>query len=356
MALFCLAVCEVIFFCMVATSSEKTVARVGVETDSKALDLLRRLPRNVLFVEPFHGLGNRLRAYACAAALAKLSSRHLVVVWIQDPHVNASMSALFDTSNLTVIDFPVAHLLSQVWTDVKKYDYNSKRRKDEIVQDKTLVPIYVRSAYVLQSQTRVGEAEISNELNSLAPSAEVQKRANRLYSFLVAKENLVGVHIRMETDIKRDVPGIGQLPSENPAGTTHMGPVERERSRCHYEAFIPHLEKFLQGNPRVKFFVASDSSLAVYALRQRYPGHVISSDARELAQCEGESRRGTSCLQSCLAEFLVLSKKTSTLILSDWSSASELIIRLSRDKVPHKVGCFAKSAVGFNGWWKEKIG
>ena len=71
--LFCLAVCEVIFFCVVASSSKQTVARVRVETDSKALYFLRRLPRNVLFVEPFHGLGNRLRAYACAAALAKFS-------------------------------------------------------------------------------------------------------------------------------------------------------------------------------------------------------------------------------------------------------------------------------------------
>jgi len=327
---------------------------MGVESDSKALDFLRRLPRNVLFVEPFHGLGNRLRAYACAAALAKLSFRHLVVVWIQDPHVNASMSSLFDTNNLTVIDFPVSHLLSQVWVDVKMYDYNTKRRKDEIVQDKSLVPIYIRSAYVLQSQTRVGEVEISNELNALVPSAEVQKRTNRLYSHLVTKENLVGVHIRMETDIKRDVPGIEQFPSENPAGTTHMGPVERERSRCHYEAFVPHLEKILQENPRANFFVASDSSLAVYTLRRRYPANVISSDINELEQCEGESRRGTSCLQSCLAEFIVLSKKTSKLILSEWSSASELIVRLSRDKIPHKLGCFAKRTVGISGVWKGR--
>ena len=328
---------------------------MGVESDSKALDFLRRLPRNVLFVEPFHGLGNRLRAYACAAALAKLSFRHLVVVWIQDPHVNASMSSLFDTNNLTVIDFPVSHLLSQVWVDVKMYDYNTKRRKDEIVQDKSLVPIYIRSAYVLQSQTRVGEVEISNELNALVPSAEVQKRTNRLYSRLVTKENLVGVHIRMETDIRRDVPGIEQFPSANPAGTTHMGPVERERSRCHYEAFVPHLEKILQENPSANFFVASDSSLAVYTLRQRYPGKVISSDINELEQCEGESRRGTSCLQSCLAEFIVLSKKTSKLILSEWSSASELIVRLSRDKIPHKLGCFAKRTVNLSGVWKGRL-
>jgi hypothetical protein len=146
LAFFCLAGCEAVFFCLLATSSNRTAVRVGIESDSKALDFLRRLPRNVLFVEPFHGLGNRLRAYACAAALAKLSFRHLVVVWIQDPHVNASMSALFDTNNLTVIDFPVSHLLSQVWVDVKMYDYNTKRRKDEIVQDESLVPIYIRSA------------------------------------------------------------------------------------------------------------------------------------------------------------------------------------------------------------------
>ena len=47
---------------------------------------LGTLPPNVLFVEPYHGLGNRLRAYASAAALAKMSGRALVVVWIPDVH------------------------------------------------------------------------------------------------------------------------------------------------------------------------------------------------------------------------------------------------------------------------------
>jgi len=315
--------------------------RNSYETDPKALDFLVRLPRNVLIVEPFHGLGNRLRAYACAAALAKKSNRHLVIIWIRDVHVNASMSALFETGNLTVIDFPVSHLLSIVWDDAKVYDYNVWGRKDEVMQDTMPLPIYVRSAYVLQSQTHVEETEISKELNSLMPSEQVQRRVNQMKSLLVEKKNLVGMHIRMMTDIRKDVPGIENYSQENPASAAHMGPVEQERSRCHYEAFMPHMEQCIRENPKVSFFVASDSSLAVSALRARYPERIISGG---LEGCEGELRRRTNCLQSCLAEFLVFSRETSFMILSEWSSASELLIRLSQDTVPHKTGCLKKSS------------
>jgi len=335
---------------MISSESVQSDLNLALETDPVALEFLVRLPRAVLIVEPFHGLGNRLRAYGSAAALAEVSDRQLIVVWITDPHVNSPMSALFDTSNISVIDFPVSHLLARVWDDVKKYDYNAEGRKDEIVQDQSLSPIYVRSAYVLQSQTKVGEPAISSQLNSLTPSRKVTKQFDRLSSLLVEKENLVGVHIRMVTDIKLDVPGIERYPSNNPAGSGRMGPVERERSRCHYTAFIPHLEENIRKNSRTQFFVASDSSEAIHALRQLYPERIISNNAVE---CEGESKRKTSCLQSSLAEFLVLSRKTSALILSDWSSASELIVRLSRDKVPHEIGCSLSSENWLSCCWKR---
>ena len=117
----------------------------------QVLERLLDIPRDVIIIEPFHGLGNRLRSFASAAALAKKTSRQLVVVWLRDPHVNTSMSALIDTTNLTVFEYPIRDLLARRWGDIKVYDYNSLGRKDEVLEDNSRTPIYVRSAYILQS-------------------------------------------------------------------------------------------------------------------------------------------------------------------------------------------------------------
>jgi len=341
---FCLQVVAYFNVAGIKISSEEVF---GLESDPLAIDSLLKLPSRVLIVEPFHGLGNRLRAYASAAALAKLSSRTLVTVWIPDAHVNAPMSTLFDTTGFTVFDFQISHLLRKVWKDVKYYDYNAKGMKDRVIEDTSLSVLYIRSAYILQSQTRVTELDISCELNRLVPSLEVQQLTDKLKMRLAPRADLVGVHIRMITDITRDVPGIERLQTNDPASSAHMGHVDLERSRCHYAAFVPHIEEAIQKNPRVNFLVASDSPQAIHALRARFSTRIISSDLDEQGNCEGEARRGSSCLQISLAEFLVLSKETSALILSDWSSASELIARYNFHKTPKKIGCFDRKVSRF---------
>ena len=315
--------------------------------DILALSFLQTLPRNVLFIEPFHGLGNRLRAVACAAALAKKTSRTLVIVWIPDHHLNASMSALFEMQHLTVIDFHLSHLLARVWHDIKIYDYNAKGRKDELILDSYDGPLYVRSAYVLQSRTRVSEPEISAELKLLTPSFEVNKKIEALKNVLNQSSRVVGVHIRMNTNIETDVPGIGELPRQDPAGTSSMGEVIRERSRCHYKFFIPHMKAVLLEQPETVFFLASDSYEAILALRNEFGSRLFTNTVRAFKQCEGKPRRQKICLQISLAELLFLGTHSSELIVSDWSSASELVLRVSGRQVPHKSGCVPKQDTWF---------
>jgi hypothetical protein len=315
--------------------------------DPRAESFLRQLPRNVLLIQPYHGLGNRLRAYACASALARKTGRKLVVVWIPDPHVRAPFSDLFDTSNITVVDFPLRDALLNVWSDAKTYDYNMRGRKDEIIKDRAFEPIYVRSAYVLQSEPIVTESDISAEINKLEPVEKVKFHINHMTSLIGAKEPLVGVHIRMNSDILTDVPGIQLVAPDDPASTSNMGPVKEERRRCYYDAFIPHLQKAINENPRTKFFVTSDNSAAVSALRSMFQERVLSNDRAELEKCEATARRESFCLQICLAEFFILGKETSSLILSEWSSASELILRLGNHGVPHTTGCAEKKVPWF---------
>jgi hypothetical protein len=320
--------------------------------DHRAESFLLQIPGEVIMIEPYHGLGNRLRAYGSAAALARKTGKTLVVIWIPDPHVNATMQDLFDTTNITVIDYQVAPALSRVFPELLSYDYNSKGRKDEILRDSTSLPIYVRSAYVLQSETPVSEADISDELLSLTPSHEVLEQVKILEARIAKLQtDLIGVHVRMNTDILKDVPGIQNIETHSPASAAHMGPVISERGRCHYKAFISHMEKVLEKNPGASFFIASDSSSAILSMISKFPGKVVSTDLHKLAMCEGSTSRGKNCLQQSLSEFLVLGSSVSYSILSEWSSASELILRLGAYKVPHETGCMPKmrSVFGFLG-------
>ena len=320
--------------------------------DHRAESFLLQIPGEVIMIEPYHGLGNRLRAYGSAAALARKTGKSLVVIWLPDPHVNATMQDLFDTTNITVVDYPLAPFLYRVIPEILSYDYNSKGRKDEILRDSASLPIYVRSAYVLQSETPVSEADISEELLLLTPSHEVLEQVQILEARIAELQNdLIGVHVRMNTDITKDVPGIQNIETYSPASAAHMGPVISERGRCHYKAFIPHMEKVLEKNPRASFLVASDSSCAILSLISKFPGKVFSTDLHKLAMCEGRASRGKTCLQMSLSEFWVLGSRVSYLILSDWSSASELILRLGAYKVPYEIGCTPKvrSVFGFLG-------
>jgi len=329
-------------------------SQVGIPTltgqqDLEAKSFLSTLPRNVIMIEPYHGLGNRLRAYASAAALARKTGKALVVVWIPDPHVNATMRDLFDTTNITIVDYSITRAVSLVFPDLLTYDYNSKGRKDEVLRDSFAVPIYVRSAYVLQSETFVSENEISEELRMLNPSQQVVEHVHNLEAKIATLQgDLIGVHIRMNSDITRDVPGIQDIDKHNPASAAHMGPVISERGRCHYKAFIPHMEKSLEINPNASFLIASDSSCAIVSLHSKFTGKIVSTDMNKLALCEGSITRGKACLQICLAEFLVLGSNVSSLILSEWSSASELILRFNAHEVPHKIGCSPKTHSWFS--------
>ena len=312
--------------------------------DQRAKSYAMQLPATFIMIEPYHGLGNRLRAYGSAAALAKKTGRHLVVVWIPDPHVNATMPDLFDTTNIEVIDYPVASSLSLVFPEILWYDYNSRGGKDVKLRNSAPLPIYVRSAYVLQSETPVSEADISEEILSLTPSREVFEHVHELEKVVAnIQTDLVGVHVRMNTDILTDVPGIQNIEKGSPASASHMGPVISERARCHYKAFIPRMKNVLEKNPSAKFFIASDSSCAIISLTSKFPGKVFSTDLNKLLMCEGINARGKTCLQISLSEFMVLGGRVSYLIVSEWSSASELILRLGAHQVPHESGCKPKT-------------
>ena len=291
---------------------------------------------DVLFIEPYHGLGNRLRAYASAAALARKTGRKLAVVWIPDVHVNASASDLFDVSSMSVFDAPILRRLQKSRRRMLAYDYNARGRKDEVIRDTARAAVYIRSAYVLQSQTLVTEADMSFELRRLRPCVTIRERVAEVEKNLPRTGRIIGVHVRMLANLDIDVPGIDALPKTDTASAAAMGPVTRNRKRCHYSSFFVHLDREIMRDRGAHILLSSYTNEALAATRKKYGARVLSVSDRS---CRERTRRNAECLRASLVEFIVMSRASATLILSDWSSASELIRRLADDDVPSYSGC-----------------
>ena len=132
--------------------------------------------------------------------------------------------------------------------------------------------------------------------------------------------------------------GIEALPDNHDAGKKAMGPVTTKRRRCHYSSFFDILDEEFMRNNTAQVLVSSDSEEATTALRLRY-GSRVKTLTHTDNRCDGAARRSVECLRSTLAAFIVLSRVSSSLVLSDWSSASELIQRLASRTVPHLNGC-----------------
>lgn len=309
--------------------------RSGTATDIQSLDFSEGM--KILAIEPYHGMGNRLRAYASAAALAKKSNRKLVVIWNPDVHANYSWTDLFlETKGVLFAD---GKFLSEVFSSHKGidvYDYVDEVTKGKTVDALTDKHVYVRSAFCLTSNPPLSDSDINLELQQLQPNPVVTEIISS-FRRQNSRTQLIGVHVRMLADLTKDIPGIKELPFDSAAGLHLQQAAVSHRKRCHVTNFLPHIASELENLPDASIFVASDSTEAVKEISSFFSDRkVISTEDGMLHACDGSERRQKKCSQHALAEFLFMSSANS-ILTSDWSSASELIIRLSHSS--HRSGC-----------------
>ena len=316
------------------------------QTLSQAHVASKASERKLLVVHAYHGLSNRLRAVASAAALAEVSDRQLVVVWEPDVHVSARLHELFDVpKRLFVLDAFEEALLGGADTDAGntverghnnavgewlRYNYMVEGGKNERLEDQVPKHIYVRSAFTLVSRTLVRWQAIDAALRDLRPIKEVRDAVARYEAdFGAVAGDLVGVHVRMEANQSRDVPGIRSLGIHHAAGLAAMGDASMWRVRCHYRAFIPKLQSYVARHPSTRFLVATDSPEAIAAISDALGAErVLHTDMHEHVRCAGAEGRLLACQRFALTELHLLSK-CRHLYVSKWSSYSEIAARLA---------------------------
>lgn len=284
----------------------------------------------ILAVEVYHGLGNRLRALASAAAIAKRFHFVLVLVWKADIHANTEIENIFSywpasittSANIDEISPPFRK-------NAKVYDF-LVRKVDVDLQ--THRHIYVKSPFIIDSVPTLTGHEVDDVLRSLKVSRAVQTIIDEQAVHL-GDSQFLGVHVRMLWDKSKDVPGITHEANHSDKGMDAMGPSDVYRKRCHASYFIPHIQSGLaKMESTAKVYVASDSQEAIMTLVSTFGSErVLHTHVSIARDCFGEHRRETRCLQIAMAEFKLLSL-SERLLISTWSSASDFVTRLSRAK------------------------
>ena len=274
------------------------------------------LPRPRIFIDAQHGLGNRLRALASAAAIADATDRELVVVWQPDDHCNGHLSDLF-TYDGAVLDTRFADTAAEQGCVVYNYMSNEPGAwKDAPIRLDTDRDIYARAASVLKSPASIWEAE-NRFLQSLTPIDPVRALVST-----VRHPNDLSAHVRMEGGKKSE--HLAYENAENWLPDEHAL-IDEWRAKSHFSGFLNRIDALFAAGRAERIFLAADLP-ETYAEFQHHYGDRLAWLPRSLYDRSAEQ------LHYALADAILLSRSP-LLLGSTWSSFSELAMRLAPEKI-----------------------
>lgn len=267
-----------------------------------------------LFIDVQHGLCNRLRAMASAAAIAEATDRELVVVWRPDTHCEARLSDLLHYAGPVLEDDA-----ADVFRDRAAYCYNDMEIEPGSCHEAPILgdgdsggDVFIRSAYSLKGPfgSMVREQAF---LRALIPAPEVLELVAR-----VRHPSDIAVHIRVGTG-----PEFDHLPYES----AQNWPPERHaelvmwRQKSDVGRFVARLEALFEQGAQTAF-LAADLAATYTALQDRFGVRVrcLPRDSFD---------RSPRQLQYALADLMLLTAAP-RMLASHWSSFSDMAQRLAR--------------------------
>lgn len=269
--------------------------------------------KDKFYIDAQHGLGNRLRAIASAAAIAEATNRELVIVWEPDHHCECKLSDLFDYDGSVIEKAFVSKVKSKGLVVYNYMEIEEGSNKDSVIKLEEGRDIYARSAYVLNSEYTSWEKE-NNFLQTLKPTDQVLKL---LEPYDVS--NSIGAHIRMEAG-----KGLDNNTYDSVENWTEEGHEQLHywRDKSHYSHFVKRIDQLFQENPNISLFLATDLP-ETYKIFEKYYGDKLNYIKRNAYD------RSKEQIIYALADVILLSR-CERLLGSTWSSFSELALRLSK--------------------------
>ena len=265
-----------------------------------------------LYIDAQHGLGNRLRAVASAAAIADAADRELVVVWQPDDHCNGRFSDLYDYAGAVEATRFLDTAADQGCTVYNYMPNEPGAQKDAPIRLDTAADIYARAAFVLNCPASTWDSE-NRFLQSLTPIEEV-----RALVATVRHPNDLSAHVRMEGGTQAE--HLAYEKAENWLAEDHAL-IDEWRGKSHFSHFLNRINTLIAEGRAGRIFLAADMP-ETYAEFQHHYGDRLAFLPRSLYDRSAEQ------LHYALADAILLSRSP-LLLGSTWSSFSELAMRLA---------------------------
>ncbi len=268
--------------------------------------------RDTLYIDAQHGLGNRLRAIASAAAIADKTDRELVVIWEPDHHCECDFTDLFDYQSQVMTTSFTSVASDGGYTTFNYMEIEDGSDRGAPVVLKPGMPAYIRSAYVLNHSASDWAAE-NAFLRELTPTRHVIDLVES-----VRTPNDVSVHVRMEA-----APGTQIHSYDSPDNWPEEDHVtlQKWRARSHFSNFMARLDQMIEMGEVETIFLAADMP-EIYAIFEETYGDRVANLSRTLYD------RSREQMHYALADAILLGRSRA-MLGSNWSSFSEIALRLS---------------------------
>lgn len=248
--------------------------------------------------------------------VAKRLKKKLVLIWRPDLHLNATFYDLFAPSR----EFEVTQV-----DDVQNRCGGQKVLRIDVSKTWRSIPSFAFHIHVISS----GHLKLENSgpgdnklfvdaLTDLVPVKEVQARLSERLSVLGNMSDYVGVHMRNFLSLASDVPGLNDPILESIAA--------KERLKCHAIHFAHHIQRVKYHEPDSRFFVTGDDCNSLAKLQK-----IIGGNAPMVFSEPCQRSRSKESVRIALTDLLLLSM-TRRLLISSWSSFSEIVVARGRFK------------------------
>ena len=290
--------------------------------------LTRHRSERAIALHATFGLSNRLRALSAAVHVSKESGTRLYLIWEPDVQLWARFDELYHLPSFIHGIFPskadAVHALGSFSAEFDLVETPAAQVR--------LAPsgvTYILS-HVIPDFDGFTVGNVGDVLRRLEPVEDIILQEERFIASNPDIYTMIGVHIRMRTNLNTDMPGMERDSKAFRRMELSSDKIRRARESCHYSHFLKAIDRELQRNPSQRFLVAADSMVVVEALRSRFDERTIAFlNVANTARCDSTRyTRHSSCIKHALSEQRLLSR-TRFIYTSYWSSFSEVAVYMS---------------------------
>ena len=262
---------------------------------------------DIIIVNPYNGLGNKLRAIASAYSIAKTLKKTLIINWIPSVHCDCTFDDLFVIPDDVLLYNKKLEISEQLFDIYDCVDFKNGT-KNKYINTNTKKNIYIKSYEILNNEH--ANKYVYEFIRSLIPIPKIQKIINSIS----IPENTIAVHIRTLGGDIENTDDYDKLSNWTPNEQTKL---KKYRSMSSVDNFIKCMEDKLKINNKQTFFIATDTKDNYQKIIELFGNETIKYISRNVFD------RSLEGICYAVADIWVISK-CSIFYSSHWSSFSAI--------------------------------